>query len=36
MKHGKGIYCWSEGKYNGEWYENKKHGEGTLTLNDRT
>ncbi len=36
MKNGKGIYHYSEGLYNGEWQDNKKHGDGTLKLNDGT
>jgi hypothetical protein len=36
MKDGKGIYSHKGELYNGEWRKNKKHGEGTLKLNDKT
>ena len=33
--HGKGLYCWSDGrKYEGEYLEDKKHGFGIYTWAD--
>ncbi len=36
MKNGKGIYHYADGLYNGEWKDNKKHGDGTLKLTNGT
>ena len=35
MKYGKGIEEWSDGtKYQGNYFEGKKHGSGTLNFAD--